>query len=95
VIDLLVDAGDGLVVVDYKTDAVSDTDLDAAVSHHEPQLAAYAVALEASQPKPVTRAVLVFVDPTGFRQREIVDLAQAKDRVRSALALRHYDAWTS
>jgi len=57
-VDLLVRSPDGLVVVDYKTDAIaSDADLDTAVRRYSIQGAAYALALEAALGEPVTRCV--------------------------------------
>jgi ATP-dependent helicase/nuclease subunit A len=79
-IDLLVDAADGLVVVDYKTDVVADP------APHRLQLAAYALALEHNLGVPVARAELVFTSPAGARQWRIEDLPEAKAEVRRVLA---------
>jgi ATP-dependent exoDNAse (exonuclease V) beta subunit len=86
-IDLLVRAHDGLVIVDYKTDAVGDgPDLDAKVARYRPQLAAYAAALETAVGEPVVRAVLLFLAPDGTRAVEIPALAEAVGEVRGELA---------
>lgn len=85
-IDLLYDTPDGLVVVDYKTDAVPGaTEIDAAVQRYRLQGAAYAVALEQSLGRPVARCVFVFTRPTGAIEREIDDLAAATNAVRELL----------
>jgi ATP-dependent helicase/nuclease subunit A len=60
-VDLLVDEGDGLVVVDYKTDRVTGPARAQAIARHRIQVAAYANAVEAITARPVTRCVLVFV----------------------------------
>ena len=53
---------DGLVVVDYKTDRIDGpAGLDAAAARYGPQVASYALALEAATGRPVRRCVLVFV----------------------------------
>ena len=86
-IDLLVRADDGLVIVDYKTDAVGDgPELEAKVARYRPQLAAYAAALETAVGEPVVRAVLLFLAPSGARVVEVPLLAQAVAEVRGELA---------
>jgi ATP-dependent exoDNAse (exonuclease V) beta subunit len=69
-VDLVVDAADGLVVVDYKTDAIgSRSDIDAAAIRYRTQVASYALALEAATGRRVCRCVLVFVaggDPVEY-----------------------------
>jgi len=61
-VDLVLEEGDGLVVVDYKTDRTDgDTGLGAAAARYRPQLASYALALEEATRRPVHRCVLVFV----------------------------------
>jgi ATP-dependent exoDNAse (exonuclease V) beta subunit len=67
-VDLLYRDDDGLVVVDYKTDAVRDVDtLEARLVHYRVQTAAYAVAVEAVTGERVVRCVLCFLDPEGAR----------------------------
>jgi len=86
VIDLLVDAPDGLVVVDYKTDRVATVAaVDRAVARHRPQGAAYALALETLLGRPVVRCVFVFVTPDGAVERDVADLRDAVAQVREAL----------
>jgi len=61
-VDLVVEEGDGLVVVDYKTDRTSGSaGLDAAARRYGPQVASYAMALEVATGRTVHRCVLVFV----------------------------------
>ena len=78
-IDLLYEGPEGLVVVDYKTDAVGGEGLDRAVARYRPQLAAYALALEGALHRPVARAELVFARPGGAQQRTV-------DRLDDAIA---------
>ena len=76
----------GYVVVDYKTDAVpSPSAVDEAVSRYRPQLAAYALALNAQLPRPVVRASLLFLGPATALERSLDDLAGAVDAVRAAV----------
>jgi ATP-dependent exoDNAse (exonuclease V) beta subunit len=84
-VDLLFEDDDGLVVVDYKTDRVhgGPSPADPAAPHRL-QVAAYAVALEASTGRPVTRCVLVFVG-AGEPWEDVLegdDLAVAMVRAR-------------
>ncbi|MBW3537135.1 MAG: UvrD-helicase domain-containing protein, partial [Actinobacteria bacterium] len=61
-IDLLYETGDGLVLVDWKTDAIDARREQAeAVARYGEQLSGYARVLEATLGRPVTRAVLVFL----------------------------------
>lgn len=89
-IDLLIETPGGFVVVDYKTDpAPSAEELDAALARYTPQGATYALALETSLGKPVSRCVFVFARRGEAVEREIADLSRAVDSVRrevSALA---------
>ena len=79
---------DGLVVVDYKTDAWrDDADLDAKVARYRLQGASYAVALEAGDGEPVARCVFVFLgDATAPTSVAVSDLPAAMREVRAALA---------
>ena len=62
-IDLLYEDGDGVAIVDYKTDSwESDTDLDSKVERYRVQMQAYARAIRASVGRPVTAAVLLFLN---------------------------------
>ncbi len=64
-IDLVFEDDDGsLVIVDYKTDVVSDSELAHAVSVYGTQVAAYAEALETSTGRSVSKCVLLFVSRT-------------------------------
>ena len=70
-IDLLVRTPEGLVVVDYKTDAVaSETAIESLVEEYRLQLAAYALAVEVTTGQPVVAGVLVF---TGSSERAAIE----------------------
>ena len=85
-VDLLYETPAGLVVVDYKTDAVpGEAELDAALDRYRLQGAAYALALEAALGRVVARCVFIFVQPSVARERAIDDLATAKELVREEL----------
>jgi ATP-dependent exoDNAse (exonuclease V) beta subunit len=85
-VDLLVERPDGLCIVDYKTAlGASDTDLDQRAASYAVQGAAYALALEAILGAPVDRFVLLFLRLDGAVEREVTDLAAAKEQVRRAL----------
>ena len=61
-VDLVYRRPDGLVVVDYKTDAWrDDADLDAKVARYRLQGASYAVALEQVTGEPVAECVFLFL----------------------------------
>jgi ATP-dependent exoDNAse (exonuclease V) beta subunit len=65
-IDLLYRDDNGLVIVDYKTDAWhTDADLDAKVERYAVQLAAYAGAVEVAADEPVQSKILLFVSEAG------------------------------
>ena len=65
-VDLVYRRPDGLVVVDYKTDAWrDDADLDAKVARYRLQGASYAVALERATGSPVAECVFVFLGEHG------------------------------
>jgi ATP-dependent helicase/nuclease subunit A len=85
-VDLLIEDSEGLVIVDYKTDAVgSAAEIDAKLAHYELQGAAYAVALEQSTGLAVTACHFVFCRPGRAIERRVGDLQAAKDRVRRHL----------
>ncbi len=70
VIDCLVETPEGLVLLDYKTDAVRDEqDFEARVAGYNVQMQLYAQAAGAIFGRPVTRAVLAFL-----RARRMVDV---------------------
>jgi ATP-dependent exoDNAse (exonuclease V) beta subunit len=86
-VDLLYEDGDGLVVVDWKTDAVDDrATLAAKVEHYGLQLATYAEALSQVTGRPVIRCVMVFCGSGRAREVEVPDLAGRRADVRSRLA---------
>ena len=63
VVDCCFETGDGLVVVDVKTDRVSGGETALRAEHYRPQLEAYSAALERVLEKPVVRRVLYFLTP--------------------------------
>jgi ATP-dependent helicase/nuclease subunit A len=88
-VDLLIERPDGLVVVDYKTDAsTSARHLDEAMARYEHQGAAYAAVLEQVTGRPVVECRFVFCSARGAVERSVADLPAAVERVRSALAER-------
>jgi len=60
VIDCLVDEGDGFVLIDYKTDAVNEENVQQAVSRYLGQLSLYTGAVETILKKPVKEKYLYF-----------------------------------
>ena len=85
-VDLLFDDGDGLVVVDYKTDAVADAAAaDAAVSRYRLQAAAYAAVLGQALGRPVHRCVFVFLSEGGAVERPLPDVAADVAAVRESV----------
>jgi ATP-dependent helicase/nuclease subunit A len=86
-VDLLVDTDDGLVVVDYKTDASEVEALDDVVTRYRLQGAAYALAVEEVVGRPVTRCVFVFLHPDGAHERALIDLPEARAEVLERLAV--------
>lgn len=83
-IDLLYESPEGLVVVDYKTDALRDeAATDQAMDRYRLQGAAYALALERALARPVARAVFVFTEPR--TERDVDDLAGAKAEIEGKL----------
>ena len=86
-VDLVYRRSDGLVVVDYKTDAWrDDADLDAKVARYRLQGASYAVALEQATGEPVAECVFVFLGERDARERSVSDLPTAMREVRALLA---------
>ncbi len=83
-IDLLYEQADGsLVVVDYKTDALADEEsVQAAVERYRLQAAAYGLMLEATQPQPVSRCVLLFLHADAEREAPNLEQAMAEVRVQ-------------
>jgi ATP-dependent exoDNAse (exonuclease V) beta subunit len=75
-VDLVYRDDDGLVVVDYKTDAWrteigSGDELNARLAHYRVQAAAYALAVADATGEAVTRCVLCFLAPDGAREVEV------------------------
>ena len=86
-IDLAYRSAGGLVVVDWKTDAIAgDDDVDAKLARYRLQGAAYAAALEAVTGEPVARMVFVFLDRDGAVEAELPDLRAAVDEAKGAVA---------
>jgi ATP-dependent exoDNAse (exonuclease V) beta subunit len=87
-VDLLVEEDDGLIVVDYKTDAArADDEIDAALGRYRLQGATYAVALETRLGRPVRRCVFLFLRARGPAvEREVSDLPAAVAEVRARVA---------
>jgi ATP-dependent helicase/nuclease subunit A len=87
-IDLLYEGPDGLVVVDYKTDAWStEQDLDRKVAHYTVQTAAYATAVERATATAVSRAVLLFCGADTAIARDVEDLRSAIDDIDALMPL--------
>lgn len=87
-VDLCIETAEGLIVVDYKTDAVANLDdIDDKVSVYGMQAGAYAVALEHITSKSVIDCRFLFVGPDTVVDRSVPDLAQVKQRVRSSLGI--------
>ena len=85
-VDLLYETADGLVLVDYKTDAVAGpSDVDAKVARYRHQIAAYVLALEASTGLTVTAAFLVFCTAGAPIERPVPDLEAATLEVQALL----------
>ena len=80
-IDLLFEEDDGLVVVDYKTDAVSQEDVRNAVARYRLQGGAYAYAIGKATGKPVKQVIFLYLQPK--QEVELEDLSQA---IRDAAA---------
>jgi ATP-dependent helicase/nuclease subunit A len=84
-VDLIYRTPAGLVVVDYKTDAVADADLDDALARYRLQGASYALAVAQATGEPVVRCVFLFLGRDGAREIEVNDLGAAVETVRSHL----------
>ena len=69
VVDCCFETGEGLTVVDFKTDRVRGGALAARAEEYRPQLEAYARALAEITGKPVARRVLWF-----FSERRAVEV---------------------
>jgi ATP-dependent helicase/nuclease subunit A len=87
-IDLLYRSAEGLVIVDYKT-ASAGADLDQRMRDYRAQGGAYALAVEQATGEPVARVVFLFLTADGPVERDLADLAGAKQDVRHAVARMH------
>ena len=89
-IDLLYRGPEGLVVVDYKTDDIHDSDVfQDKIDRYKLQVAAYALAVEQAVGERVARCVLVFARAGQTAREETIpgdDLASAQQEVRRRLA---------
>jgi len=88
-VDLVYREGDGLIVVDYKTDAFyGEVELDAKVDRYRLQGGAYTLALERATGLPVHRMTFCFLGDGGATERHLNDLPAAMaDAEAAALAL--------
>jgi ATP-dependent helicase/nuclease subunit A len=88
IVDLCYLEEDGLVLVDYKTDALgSAADLASAGARYHLQIGAYALALERGTGLAVRRAVLIFLaGEGGALEYEVPDLPSAVAAARLAVA---------
>jgi ATP-dependent helicase/nuclease subunit A len=91
-IDLLCETEDGMVVVDYKTDALQGTDAAELAKRYETQRDLYALAVSAALPKRsngVLRAAYCFLEAPGRTVIEAYDaaaLAAARGRLERLIA---------
>ena len=60
VIDCLIDTPEGYIIVDFKTDRVSEADVPARAARYRAQMQAYALAVRAVFGRPVAQCVLYF-----------------------------------
>jgi ATP-dependent helicase/nuclease subunit A len=85
-VDLLIEAPEGLIVVDYKTDSArTEGEIDEKLAAYELQGASYAVVLEAVTGRRVVDCRFVFCRSNGAIERSVHDLDAAKARVRATL----------
>jgi ATP-dependent helicase/nuclease subunit A len=68
-VDLLFRDDDGLVLIDYKTDAATTADT---IAVYQTQLTVYARAISDAAGEPVTRALLLFLRPSGAVEHLVV-----------------------
>jgi ATP-dependent helicase/nuclease subunit A len=87
IVDLCYLEEDGLVLVDYKTDALgSAADLASAGARYHLQIGAYVLALERATGMAVRRAVLIFLAGAGGAlEYEVPDLPTAVEEARRAV----------
>lgn len=86
-IDLLYRTPEGLVVVDYKTAAISDpAELDRRLESYRNQGASYAAAVEATTGERVVRVTFLFLTPSGAFGRHLADFDLAVSHVLKLVA---------
>ncbi len=86
-IDLLYETPAGLVVVDHKTDRLTDgAGMSAKSVRYRLQAATYAAMVERSTGRDVSRAVVLFLDPDGATAHEVTNLRAAIDEVEGIVA---------
>ncbi|HEY7802685.1 MAG TPA: PD-(D/E)XK nuclease family protein, partial [Dehalococcoidia bacterium] len=66
--------GRGIVIVDFKTDAVSARDIETRAAHYRTQMLVYAWAAERAAGMPVREVVFLFARP-GIEHATVVDAA--------------------
>lgn len=81
-IDLLFEEEDGLVVVDYKTDAVTDAQFPEIMQHYRLQGGAYSHAIAQITGRPVKEMVFLYLQPN--REEPLTDLPDAMEDARKA-----------
>ena len=82
-IDLLFEEEDGLVVVDYKTDNISENNSQEVLSRYRLQGAAYAMGVEKAISKPVKEVVFLFLRSN--IEEKIVDLETLINELKSSI----------
>ena len=92
-VDLVFRDDDGLVVVDYKTDAVDAETRAERITHYRIQAAAYAIAVGEATGESVVRCVLCLLDPDGARDVVVEgeDLGAGMAEVRRLAGTRRID----
>jgi ATP-dependent exoDNAse (exonuclease V) beta subunit len=92
-VDLVFRDDDGLVIVDYKTDAVDPETRAGRVVQYRIQAASYALAVAEATGEPVVRAVLCFLERGGATEVTFTggDLESAVEEVRALLAAERDD----
>ena len=85
-IDLLYQDGDGLVVVDYKTDAVSAEEVEATAQRYRLQAGSYALAVERATGERVSQVILLFLRPgKAVSFKDVTGLAQEAEAAALAV----------
>jgi len=75
VVDCALIEKDGIMVLDFKTDSVTEETLEAAVERYRPQVQAYADAMERIFQRKVKQALLYFFRLNAFAEVESIDSA--------------------